>query len=128
MSDEIFSFVFLLIKNTKMELNTVTTLEEFEEILNKNIGVLFYFSTISCNVGEALEPKVLNLLESNFPKISFCFVDMNASPEVSANNNVFVEPTILVFFDGKETIRKSRIISIPELSNAISRIYKLAFE
>jgi len=111
-----------------MEFRTITTIEEFEETRNENLGVLFYFSTISCNVGEALEPKVLNLLESNFPKIPFYYIDMNASPEVSAKNSVFVEPTILVFFDGKETIRKSRIISIPELSNAISRIYKLAFE
>jgi hypothetical protein len=53
---------------------------------------------------------------------------MNASPEISANNNVFVEPTILVFFEGKETIRKSRIVSIPDLSKAISRVYNLAFE
>ena len=111
-----------------MEFKTITTQDEFEEALKENLGVLFYFSTISCNVGEALEPKVLDLLENNYPKVPFFYVDMNASPEVSANNSVFVEPTILVFFDGKETIRKSRIISIPELSNAISRIYKLAFE
>ena len=111
-----------------MEFKTITTQDEFEETLKENLGVLFYFSTISCNVGEALEPKVLDLLENNYPKVPFFYVDMNASPEVSANNSVFVEPTILVFFDGKETIRKSRIISIPELSNAISRIYKLAFE
>ena len=111
-----------------MEFKTITTQDEFEEALKENLGVLFYFSTISCNVGEALEPKVLDLLENNYPKVPFFYVDMNASPEVSAKNSVFVEPTILVFFDGKETIRKSRIISIPELSNAISRIYKLAFE
>ncbi len=119
---------FCSIKNTKMEINTITTLEEFEETLNENLGVLFYFSTISCNVGEALEPKVLGLLENNFPKIPFCFVDMNASPEVSAKNNVFTEPTILVFFDGKETIRKSRNIGISELKNAIERPYQLFFE
>jgi len=111
-----------------MKFKTVTTIEEFEETINANLGVLFYFSTISCNVGEALEPKILDLLENNFSKVPFYYVDMNASPEVSAKNSVFVEPTILVFFDGKETIRKSRIISIPDLSNSISRIYKLAFD
>ena len=111
-----------------MEFRTITTIEEFEEALKENLGVLFYFSTISCNVGEALEPKVLNLLKKEYPKIPFFYVDMNASPDVSAKHSVFVEPTILVFFDGKETIRKSRIISIPDLSNAISRVYKLAFE
>ncbi len=111
-----------------MQFDIITTEEEFEQVLVNNLGVLFYFSTISCSVGEALEPKVISLLEKDFPKIPFYNVDMNASPEISAKNNVFVEPTILVFFDGKETIRKSRIISIPELSDSISRIYKLAFE
>ncbi|MDH3321904.1 MAG: thioredoxin family protein [Flavobacteriaceae bacterium] len=111
-----------------MAFNTVSTEAEFESAKAQNLGVLFYFSTISCSVGEALEPKVMALLEKEFPKIPFYFVDMNASPEVSANNQVFVEPTILVFFDGKETIRKSRIVSIDDLSQAIERIYKLAFE
>ena len=110
-----------------MAYKTIGTEQEFQEILKNNLGVLFYFSTISCSVGEALEPKVIDLLAREYPKIPFYFIDMNASPEVSAKNNVFVEPTILVFFDGKETIRKSRIVSIPDLSNSISRIYKLAF-
>ena len=110
-----------------MAYKTITTEQEFQDILNNNLGVLFYFSTISCAVGEALEPKVIDLLAREYPKIPFYFIDMNASPEVSAKNNVFVEPTILVFFDRKETIRKSRIVSIPDLSNSISRIYKLAF-
>ena len=111
-----------------MAFKTITTEQEFQDILKNNLGVLFYFSTISCSVGEALEPKVIDLLAREYPKIPFYFIDMNASPEVSAKNSVFVEPTILVFFDGKETIRKSRIISILELSNSISRIYKLVFE
>lgn len=111
-----------------MEYKTITTEQEFQEILKINLGVLFYFSTISCSVGEALEPKVIDLIAREYPKIPIYFIDMNASPEVSAKNSVFVEPTILVFFDGKETIRKSRIVSIPDLSNSISRIYKLAFE
>ncbi len=112
----------------KMQYKTVTTEEEFNDVLKDNLGVLFYFSTISCTVGEALEPKVIDLLDDEFPKIPFYFVDMNASPEISAKNNVFVEPTILVFFDGKETLRKSRLISIPDLYGAIDRIYKIAFE
>jgi len=111
-----------------MDFKAITTEDEFNSVLEQNIGVLFYFSTISCSVGEALEPKVIDLLRNEFPKILFYYIDMNASPELSAKNNVFVEPTILVFFERKEAIRKSRIVSIPDLSNSISRIYKLAFE
>ncbi len=111
-----------------MDVKWISTEDEFNVVLKDNIGVLFYFSTVSCSVGEALEPKVMDLMEKEYLKIQYCHIDMNASPEISANNNVFVEPTILVFFEGKETIRKSRIVSIPDLSKAISRVYNLAFE
>jgi thioredoxin-like negative regulator of GroEL len=111
-----------------MDYKIITSEKDFQDALHVNLGVLFYFSTLSCSVGESLEPKVKELLHNKFPKIPFYFIDMNNSPEVSAKNNVFVEPTILVFFDGKEAIRKGRIVSIQELSDSISRIYKLAFE
>jgi len=110
-----------------MDIKTISNLSEFEEICVKNTSVLFYFSNLSCAVGEALEPKVIDLLKNDFPKIPFYFIDMNANPEISAKNSVFVAPSILVFFDGKETIRKSRNISLFELSEAIERIYKLVF-
>ena len=75
-----------------------------------------------------MEPKVIKLLEENYPKIPFYFVDMDKTPTIPVIYSVFVEPTIIVVFDGKETIRKSRIISIGELSDSIDRIYKLAFD
>lgn len=101
---------------------------EYDTIIKENLGVLLYFSRVSCNVGEALEPKVIKLLEEEFPKIPFYFVDMDKTPTIPVKHSVFVEPTIIILFDGKETIRKSRIISIGELSDSIDRIYKLAFE
>ncbi|MFK5889792.1 MAG: thioredoxin family protein [Flavobacteriaceae bacterium] len=110
-----------------MDFKTISTVSDFEGIITQNTGVLMYFSTLSCAVGEALEPKIIDLLKNNFPKIPFYFIDIHATPEISAKQSVFVEPTVLVFFDGKETIRKSRYISIPDLSYAISRLYKLAF-
>ncbi|HEY9168364.1 MAG TPA: thioredoxin family protein [Lutibacter sp.] len=110
------------------EINTINSLAHLESILHDTSAVLVYFSTNSCNVGEALEPKVHTLLKTDFPKIAFYKVDMNFSPEIAAKYSAFVEPTILVFFEGKETIRKSRNIGIHELQSAILRPYKLIFE
>lgn len=110
-----------------MQYHTIKSQKELDQILRDNLGVLLYFSRLTCNVGEALEPKVKKMLEAKFPKIPFYFVDMDQTPDVAAKYTVFVEPTILVIFDGKETIRKSRIISIPDLENAIKRIYDIAF-
>ncbi|MHB1107179.1 MAG: thioredoxin family protein [Lutibacter sp.] len=106
----------------------IESLDQLENILQDTIAVLLYFSTDSCNVGEALEPKVYDLLKTDFPKIDFYKIDMNFSPEIAAKYSAFVEPTILVFFESKETIRKSRNIGIHELQSAILRPYKLIFE
>jgi thiol-disulfide isomerase/thioredoxin len=101
---------------------------DFNEYITAHTGVLFYFATTSCSVGEALEPKVRALLKENFPKLMFRFIDMNQAPELSAAHQVFVEPTILLYVEGKEFLRRSRHIGLSELDMAISRIYDLAFE
>lgn len=111
-----------------MNYKTVASEEDLQNIKRENLGVLLYFSRVTCNVGEALEPKVIKMLEDEYPKIPFYFVDMDKTPTISAQYTVFVEPTIIVLFDGKETIRKSRIISISDLSKSLERIYKLAFD
>lgn len=103
------------------------SVEKFQSLLTNEPAYLFYFSTESCDVGEALEPKIKNLLTEKFPKIVFQSIDLNFSPEISAYYNVFAEPTVLVFFEGKESIRKSRGISVVELEQAIDRLYKLIF-
>ena len=101
---------------------------DLEQLIVENRGVVLYFATDSCSVGEALEPKVRALLIEKFPKLVFNFIDMNAAPEFSAKHQVFVEPTILLFIDGKEFLRKSRHIGIGELEIAMERLYPLAFE
>ncbi len=101
---------------------------DFKELIRTHKGVLFYFATISCSVGEALEPKVQKLLKEKYPKLVYCSIDMNMAAELSATHQVFVEPTILLFVEGKEYLRKSRHIGLGELDMAISRIYDLAFE
>ncbi|UCE93635.1 MAG: thioredoxin family protein [Flavobacteriaceae bacterium] len=109
-------------------MTNVSDKQEFEKILEANRGILFYFATDSCVVGGAVEPKVRQLLDEKFDKIAFCFINMNISPEISASHQVFVEPTLLLFIDGKEYLRRSRNINMIELEDAIQRIFSLAFE
>ena len=106
----------------------ILTLEEIQTIISDEMAILVYFNTQSCSVGEAFLPKVDGLIKKYFPKIKIFTVDLNISSEISAYYNAFVEPTILVFFDGKETIRKSRNFGMYELEDAIKRPYQLIFE
>ena len=106
----------------------LNTLEEFNTALRELDAFIVYFNSSSCNVGEALAPKVMQLIEEKYPKIKFYYVDREMSPEIAAQYSVFVEPTILIFFAGKETLRKSRHFGMEELEAAIRRPYSLLFE
>lgn len=90
-------------------------------------ALLCYFSTEACNVCKILKPKVGELIESEFPKIKLAYIKSDKLPEVAAQNQVFAAPTILVFFDGREYIRKSRNIGIGELHKEIERPYSMIF-
>jgi thioredoxin-like negative regulator of GroEL len=103
----------------------IITLEALQEVIKKEVGVLVYFSTPTCNVCHALKPKISQEFEENFPKIKQVFIDSLLTPEIPAHFNVFSVPTILVFLDSKEFARESRNVSVPVLVNNIQRVYKI---
>ncbi len=89
---------------------------------------LLYFSHQNCGVCKVLRPKVEQMLEKNFPKLSFAYVDVEKSPVIAAGHSVFTVPVILVFFEGREFYRFARGISVGELQQRIERPYRLKFE
>ena len=105
----------------------VKSFEEFLKLKVEEIAVLAYFSTDACNVCKVLKPKVEKLIEIEFPKIKLAYIRSDVLPEVAAQNQVFAAPTILIFFEGREYVRKSRNIGIIELQKEISRSYSMIF-
>ena len=101
--------------------------DDFRQLLSSEDALCCYFTRPSCSVGESLESKVESLLTSIYPKIRLIGIDMNSFQEESKALNVFVEPTVVFFFEGKEYIRKSRNFSMVQLSSEIQRIYTLLF-
>ncbi len=110
-----------------MEQNEIISMMDFDKIVKDNMAVLCYFSTISCSVGESILPKLKSLFAEQFPKVLFCEIDMNRSPDLSAGCQVFAEPTVLIYFDGKETIRRSRNLGLFEIEQTTRRFYDLLF-
>ncbi len=102
-------------------------LHEFNEIVKLNKAVCFYLSTPECNVCKVLKPKVLELIENDFPKMDFCYIDLDKAKEISGQLSVFTVPAILIFFESKETIRISRNVHLAELQEQINRYYKMIF-
>ena len=115
-----------ILKN-KIMYKTIQNLDEFNEILKDNLGVLVYYSNETCNVCKVLKPQIIEMLKEKYPEIPFYYVDISETPEISAQSQVFTIPTIIVYFDGKETIRKSRHIGLGELAETIRRPYEMLF-
>ena len=111
-----------------MNLNNLNNIEEFNSILEKEDAVLVYFSHEQCNVCKVLKPKIAEMLGENYPKMKMFYADTVKTPEISGQNNVFTVPSIVCFFVGRETFRKSRNIGIDELAQKIKRPYNMVFE
>lgn len=105
----------------------INSFEEFLALKENEPALLAYFSTDACNVCKVLKPKVEELIQTEFPKIKLVYIPSDQLPEVAAQNQVFAAPTILIFFEGREYIRKSRNIGIRELQQEIERPYNLIF-
>lgn len=90
-------------------------------------AVLIYFKNDNCAPCLVLRPKVRELLDESFPSVEMIVVDTVEQPEFAGEFHVFANPTLLVFFDGKEYIRKSKYVAIPELKAEISRLYDMIF-
>ena len=105
----------------------IQSFDEFLKLRGEEPALLAYFSTENCNICKVLKPKVAELIQTEFPKIKLIYIKSDILPEVAAQNQVFAAPTILVFFEGKEYIRKSRNIGIGELHHEIERPYSMMF-
>ena len=106
---------------------TIHTVEAYRKIVEESTALLVYFSSESCNVCKVLKPKAKDLLDEKFPLMIPVYVDIEKSPLISGQNRIFTIPTILLYFEGKESLRVSRNISIAELENSIGRIYHMLY-
>lgn len=96
--------------------------------LHEQEAVLVYFFSNHCAPCLSLRPKVEQLIKTEFPRMQLVFIDAEAELGISASYQVFASPTIILFFDGKETKRYSKFISMTELEQSIGRYYKMIFE
>ncbi|MEZ4840875.1 MAG: thioredoxin family protein [Flavobacteriaceae bacterium] len=106
---------------------TLTSLAEFEQLKQTQSAFVLYITDGTCNVGENVGPKLEKLVAEQFPKMELHYVYTSLTPEIAAQLSVFVIPTVLVFFDGKLTIQKSRTFSLEQLESEIERYYNMLF-
>jgi thiol-disulfide isomerase/thioredoxin len=105
----------------------ITSLQELQAILAREPFVLAYFSRPDCGVCTALKPKVREMIDE-LPQATSYYVNLDLFPEAAGEYSIFTIPGILVFVDGKETIREARYVSAPDLEQKMHRLYDLKFD
>lgn len=101
------------------------TIENIENTIKENLATMVYFSAPTCNVCHALKPKLLEALDANFKEFKIESVDISVEEDIAPHFGVFAIPTVLVFLDGKEFLRKSRHMSVDEVISKIKRPYEI---
>lgn len=102
--------------------------ELVEALVLEHPGVVVLFTDTSCRVADAVEPKLQTLLRERFPLLHSTVVSRTDSPELLAQWGVFAFPTVVSWFDGKETSRFVRTFSMDAVAEALERPYSLRFE
>lgn len=94
------------------------------DLPQQNEMVCIYFSQPDCGVCNALRPRVEALL-NEYPGVDSWFVDLEQHPEAAGHYTVFTIPALILFVQGKETVRFARHFSVDQLEEKISRYYEL---
>ncbi len=108
-------------------MQTVHSLDEYRKLAGEHPACLFYFSHEDCQVCKVLRPKVRQMILDDFPATGFFYVDIRQTPDVAAQHSVLAVPTLILYLEGKESLRVSRHVSLDELHLHFSRWYPLLF-
>lgn len=106
--------------------NTIKSKAELNEAMG-NMAVAVYFHSQDCSVCTSLLPQVEYLLNANFPRVTLYVINANESKELCASLTVFTFPTLLIYFEGKESLRLARNINLAALKKTLERPYQLLF-
>lgn len=83
--------------------------------------VFVYVTTDGCSVCHGLQPQVEKIM-SEFPEVYTITVSSTEVPAIASEFQVFTAPALLLFVEGKEYLRRARMISTKEFTNEIEKI------
>lgn len=94
---------------------------EMDSIIKSNEFVLFYLSKKKCGVCTSLKPKI-KMVGDKYPKLKQFYIDLENDESIIGQYSLFTIPVVLVFVNGRETIREARYMSVGDIDSRIKRI------
>ena len=102
-------------------------LEKLQEVKNNQKSFFVYFSAPNCGVCEVLKPKIMEMFQLRFSKLEAYHVNTAIQPEIAAQLGLYTNPSLLVFMNGQEVLRRSRAIGVDEVEDSLRRYYEMLF-
>lgn len=100
--------------------------EKIEDFIKDNLISIVYFSGATCGACDAIRDKVLHIIK-NYKEIKFTEINAVENKEIAASYDIFSLPILLLFVNGKETLRVGRYFDLLDFKNSIDRYYNLIF-
>ena len=107
-------------------MDSFESIELLEKEILENEMALLYFGNNTWVVCLDMKPKLEAILK-RFPRIKGIYIDVNKSIKLAAEYEVFTIPALILYIEGKQTIREARHISIKGLESKIERYYNMLF-
>ena len=102
-------------------LNQYSDPNEINGLIETENLVVALFSDLGCNVCLSITPDLIAMSET-YSRAKFISADVLAGKQLVGKYLVFVYPTIIVFAQGKETMRFERVFSLDDLDATIQRL------
>ncbi|HBH12545.1 MAG: Thioredoxin [Clostridiales bacterium 38_11] len=94
--------------------------KDLEHLIHVNEIVVVLMSDMGCSVCLAIYPE-FETMSQRLSDVKFAFVDMGITKKLVGRHMIFVYPTIIIFVQGKETVRFERVFSMIDVESAINR-------
>ncbi|OQY37003.1 MAG: hypothetical protein B6229_09015 [Spirochaetaceae bacterium 4572_7] len=98
--------------------------DEMDRVIKEDEWALFYLSRPECGVCGSLLPKIKDI-SKKYEKLNTYYVDLNKDETISGQYSIFTIPAVVVFTNGKESIREARQISVGDIDSKLERIASL---
>ncbi len=108
-------------------MQNIETLEELDQLKQSQDALLVLFGGKECNVCHSIKPKLIELIEENYPKVKMVYVDCHVVTDICSQNGVFTLPTLQVFFTGQRFIEEVRSFSLQKVMQDLARPYSMVF-
>ncbi len=110
-----------------MVMKEVTSFAALNKLKATEKGLLILFGGQHCSVCHRIKPKLIYLMEQQYPNMTLVYVDCHRESAVCAQNGVMSLPTLQVFFEGKCFVEAVRTFSLQGVLDKIQRPYQLLF-